>query len=403
MESAPQFPHGLRDYHNPVFFRSSGRLQVDTCLVDHVHHERQDSQVRGRTSDVFRRAGTMAAALVFKIVDKQEEAEKDALSIHAEASNGQMPNLDLINIVHYLAVHRQDLHVKALGMPTGSHGAFCDYQIDAITEEISPKISLNNEIGHSTFLLRGGRLIEGVVHSVNNLLERFHQSFFLYFLTSPSALYSGIRLGNTVKGNETPSIKNHSNMGLAVRSWRRLHAAKVVFLVHLWGAIVLLLPHLINQLPQRTSETSMLTWTVLSIFILMILYQISGAPHSHSGNITPTQCQSADWTILKAVTVASAVIGLGLMSIINFAAAQIGAMLLVPLCLIVHPLKHMGQMKILKAVLLLTCNLALAILGFPPAALFILKVSSEGTTFWYLVLVHLPCWVLCIHILLHPL
>eukprot|EP00268_Persea_americana_P037141 TRINITY_DN3676_c0_g1_i3.p1 TRINITY_DN3676_c0_g1~~TRINITY_DN3676_c0_g1_i3.p1 ORF type:complete len:732 (+),score=107.78 TRINITY_DN3676_c0_g1_i3:221-2416(+) len=495
----------LRDYHNPVFFRSSGKLQVDTCLVDHVHHERQDSQVRGRTSDVFRRAGTMAAALVFKIVDKQEEAEKDTLSIHAEASNGQMPNLDLINIVHYLAVHGQGLRVKvetafsllhsawlrvvgemlewvsimagnlnpqwrfgisaadyvdgtatlassmyyqALGVPTGSHGAFRDYQIDAITLEISPKISLKNEIAHSTFLLRGGRLIEGVVRSVNNLLEKFHQSFFLYFLTSPNkfvsvgvymigfallvlplpvlaaALYSGIKLGNTDKGNQTPSINSHSNMGLAVRSWRWLHAAKVVFVVHLWGVIVLLLPHLINQLPQRTSETCMLTWTVLSIFILVILYQISGAPHSHSGNVTPTQYQSADWAILKAVTVASAAIGLGLMSIINFAAAQIGAMLLVPMCLIVHPLKHMGHMKVLKAVLLLTCNLALAILGFPPAALLILKVSSEGlggrslgdfwdwmeslwawnsATYLYLVLVHLPCWVLCIHILLHPL
>lgn len=102
----------LRDYHNPNFFRSSGKLQVDTCLADHVHHEWQDSQVRGRASDIFRRAGTMAAALVFKIVDKQEEAEKDTVYIHAEASNGQMPNLDLINVVHYLAVHRQGLRVK---------------------------------------------------------------------------------------------------------------------------------------------------------------------------------------------------------------------------------------------------------------------------------------------------
>ncbi|XXG69089.1 hypothetical protein AAC387_Pa06g2039 [Persea americana] len=291
-------------------------------------------------------------------------------------------------------------------------------------------------------------LIEGIVRSVNNLLEKFHQSFFLYFLTSPNkfvsvgvymigfallvlplpvlaaALYSGIKLGNTDKGNQTPSINSHSDMGLDVRSWRWLHAAKVVLVVHLWGVIVLLLPHLINQLPQRTSETSMLTWTVVSIFILVILYQISGAPHSHSGNVTPTQYQSADWAILKAVTVASAAIGLGLMSIINFAAAQIGAMLLVPMCLIVHPLKHMGHMKVLKAVLLLTCNLALAILGFPPAALLILKVSSEGlggrnlgdfwdwmeslwawnsATYLYLVLVHLRCWVLCIHILLHPL
>ncbi|XXG69088.1 hypothetical protein AAC387_Pa06g2039 [Persea americana] len=242
----------LRDYHNHFFFRSSGKLHVDTCLADHVHHERHDSQVRGRKFDVFRRAGTMAAALVFKIVDKQEEAEKDTLSIHAESSNEQMPNLDLINIVHYLEVPRQGLRVKvetafsllhsawlrvvgemlewvsimagnlnphwrfgipaadyvegtatlassmyyeALGVPTGSHGALRDYQIDAITLEISPKISLKNELAHSTFLLRGGRLIEGVVLSVNNLLEKFHQSFLLYFLTSSNKLVSVYMIG----------------------------------------------------------------------------------------------------------------------------------------------------------------------------------------------------------------
>ncbi|RWR88492.1 glycosylphosphatidylinositol anchor attachment 1 protein isoform X1 [Cinnamomum micranthum f. kanehirae] len=90
------------------------------------------------------------------------------------------------------------------------------------------------------------------------------------------------------------------------------------------------------------------------------------------------------------------------------------------MCLIVHPSKHMGQMKVLKAVLFLTCNLALAIFGFPPATLLILKGLGglslgdfwdwmeslwawNSATYLYLVLVHLPCWVLCIHILLHPL
>lgn len=53
----------------------------------------------------------MAAALVIKVVDRSEQFE-DSLSIYAEASNGQMPNLDLINIVNYLAVHRQGLRIK---------------------------------------------------------------------------------------------------------------------------------------------------------------------------------------------------------------------------------------------------------------------------------------------------
>lgn len=60
----------------------------------------------------FRRAGTMAAALVVKVADSSVDLEKDVLNIYAEASNGQMPNLDLINVVNYLAVHGQGLQVR---------------------------------------------------------------------------------------------------------------------------------------------------------------------------------------------------------------------------------------------------------------------------------------------------
>ncbi|KAJ4910728.1 GPI transamidase component family protein / Gaa1-like family protein [Raphanus sativus] len=59
----------------------------------------------------FRLAGTVAAALVVK-VDGRSERIEDTLSIYAEASNGQMPNLDLINVVNYLAVHRQGFYVE---------------------------------------------------------------------------------------------------------------------------------------------------------------------------------------------------------------------------------------------------------------------------------------------------
>ncbi|KAK9271801.1 hypothetical protein L1049_002165 [Liquidambar formosana] len=236
----------LRDYHTSVF-SGSGSLNAELCRESNILHKLEENPITERKiSDVFRRAGTMAAALVIKVADGKEEVE-DTLSIYAEASNGQMPNLDLINIVNYLAVHRQGLRVKveklwslldskwlkvvgeifeflgnvakslnpqwkfgipvsdyiegtatlasslyyqALGVPTGPHGAFRDYQVDAITLEISPRISLNNKARRNDFLLRGGRLIEGVIRSVNNLLEKFHQSFFLYLLTSPGKFVS---------------------------------------------------------------------------------------------------------------------------------------------------------------------------------------------------------------------
>ncbi|CAI9763184.1 unnamed protein product [Fraxinus pennsylvanica] len=127
-------------------------------------------------------------------------------------------NLDLINIVNYLAVHGQGYRVKvekiwslvnawwlkslgqlvemlgklagslnpqwnfgipvseyvectatpasspynqALGVPTGPHGAIRDYQVDAITMEMSPKLSSSlNKQQYEILLLVGGSVLQ---------------------------------------------------------------------------------------------------------------------------------------------------------------------------------------------------------------------------------------------------
>ncbi|KAK9271810.1 hypothetical protein L1049_002175 [Liquidambar formosana] len=111
------------------------------------------------------------------------------------------------------------------------------------------------------------------------------------------------------------------------------------------------------------------------------------------------------------------------MSVINFATAEIGALLMVPMCLMAYPLKLEVRAGSLKALTRATCNLVLAFIGFPLAAFFLLKNTLEGfggvnvgdfwnwveslwawnsATYLYIGMVHLPCWVLCIHILFHP-
>ncbi|XP_010251092.1 PREDICTED: glycosylphosphatidylinositol anchor attachment 1 protein [Nelumbo nucifera] len=489
----------LRDYHIPQF-SALEKLDADICFESGYPHEQNENQIR---TDVISRAGTMAAGLVFKVVDKHKETDKDTLSIYAEASNGQMPNLDLINIVNYLAVHRQGLRVKveklyflldsvflkivgdvletigkvarslnarwefgipvadyidgaatlassmyhqALGVPTGSHGAFRDYQVDAITLEISPKVSLNNEVRILEFLLRGGRLIEGTIRSVNNLLEKFHQSFFLYFLTSPSKFVSvGVYMiafgllvvplpiiaaslycdanvldSHCIKEQQKSGPASTNEAGIAFQSWRWLHAAKVVLVIHLWGAIVSLLPYLMYQFPEMTPTTSMLSWGLLSIASLLFLHQILGSPYSC---VTVNQSPNREWAVLKSMMIAAAGIGLGLMSIINFATAQIGALLIVPMCLMVHPLKHVYRAGRLRTLAVTACNISLGFIGFPPAAFLFLKAYSEGlgsvsagdfwnwveslwawnsATYLYLGLIHLPCWLLFMYVLLHP-
>nr|XP_043608002.1 glycosylphosphatidylinositol anchor attachment 1 protein isoform X2 [Erigeron canadensis] len=469
----------LRDYHTPSF-DGFGKVDAANCHGSNgIQESNLDMSIETEVSDTFRRAGTMAAALVIKVASTSEDGNQDALNIYAEASNGQMPNLDLINVVSYLAVHGQGLQVKmeklvslidskwlkfigevfesvgkiarslnpqlkfgisvkdyvegsatlvsslynqALGVPTGSHGAFRDYQVDAVTMEISPKITFNSLGRQTEFLFQGGRLIEGIVRSVNNLLEKFHQSFFLYLLTSsnkfisvgvymiaflllvaPLPVVAASLFSDAIKSDEDKATSSDSN---SYKSWRWLYPAKTIFLIHLWGAIVSLLPYFIYKIPDSQPTSNILIWASLSIFILTVLHLFFG-PHT---------CHLQEWALLKSVTVSAAFIGLCLMSVINFATAEIGALLLVPMCLVVKPWR--AARKVHSAL-----SLVLVVLGFPGVAFFVLKAAfgvqngSGLAEFWYwleslwawnsatyiyLCMVHLPCWVLCIYILLHP-
>lgn len=131
------------------------------------------------------------------------------MDVRIEGLNGQLPNLDLVNTVIRLCrregllptLHKRadywnpdswdgfEHSVKTMllmmwhqapGMPTGNHGLFHRYNIEAVTlHGIKLKNSKQN-LGFPEM----GRVVEGVFRSLNNLLERFHQSFFFYLLPS---------------------------------------------------------------------------------------------------------------------------------------------------------------------------------------------------------------------------
>uniref|UniRef100_A0A7N0UUU1 Uncharacterized protein n=1 Tax=Kalanchoe fedtschenkoi TaxID=63787 RepID=A0A7N0UUU1_KALFE len=317
-----------------------------------------------KIADDFRRAGTMAAALVIKVADRPNTFQ-DTLTIYAEASNGQMPNLDLINVVNYLAVYKQGFHVQvdklwslldskwlklvadvfefvgnfaktlnpqwrfdipasdyfdgtatlasslytqALGIPTGPHGAFRDYQVDAITLEIAPRVLIKKA-------RRTERLIEGVIRSVNNLLKKFHQSFFLYLLASSGKFVSvgvymiafGLLLaplpvaaallhaGTDKRDSEPERIQTVSSSAAiehnhTQRSWKWLYAARLVCVMHIWGVAASLLPYFIAQIPHSTPLTSIIMWALLSGVCLLVLHLASCSSFS-SGDTSQLHVQ----------------------------------------------------------------------------------------------------------------
>jgi glycosylphosphatidylinositol transamidase len=205
---------------------------------------------------------------------------------------------------------------------------------------------------------------------------------------------------------------------ITLSSWKWLYAAKKSFIVYLWGSVVSLLPYFICQIPSCTPTTSFIIWVLLSILGLVVMYGILASPFSDANDSKSQK----EWAILKSVTLSAAFIGLCLMSIINFATAEIGGLLMVPMCLMAHPLKLDVQTRSLRTISRAVCNLVLGFIGFPPVTFIVLKGGFEGfssisvgdfwswveslwawnsATYLYIGVVHLPCWVLCIHILFH--
>ncbi|KAG6860931.1 hypothetical protein C0995_005886 [Termitomyces sp. Mi166 len=143
------------------------------------------------------------------------------LGIFFEGLNGRLPNQDLLNSVQRISQKegvpvivydhldqvelddslsfvpnslRENLQVSAYssrarniirqfgyqvrGRPSGIHGLFHQFRIDAVTMFAVPATG-----PHGFHAI--GRIIESTLRTTNNLLERLHASFFFYVLTGP--------------------------------------------------------------------------------------------------------------------------------------------------------------------------------------------------------------------------
>lgn len=160
------------------------------------------------------RAGSIQAAINLEL----QSFDLRYIDVKIEGLNGQLPNLDLVNLVQRIGVkegfisgHRQASTVRrsgaksswddnfrhmmlmlltqSTGVPNGNHGLFYRYGIEAVTLEgyRQEQTNYQRKANGATSVLR---LIEGITRSVNNLLERFHQSFFFYILVASDRFVS---------------------------------------------------------------------------------------------------------------------------------------------------------------------------------------------------------------------
>ncbi|GES81320.1 GPI transamidase component Gaa1 [Rhizophagus clarus] len=192
-----------------LLITDGGEVGVQAWLESYHDHPRSVIS----STPLFLRSGAIQAAIN---LDFPSTNDYKALGIFFEGVNGQLPNLDLINTVirvcrssysipimlhdsghhyfnfdngnYYDSLHNllQTMKHQSLCHPTGSHGLFFRYKIDAITL-----------YGHSTAhtpnlfsFMEIGSIVESTFRSLNNLLEHLHQSFFFYLLPAPERYIS---------------------------------------------------------------------------------------------------------------------------------------------------------------------------------------------------------------------
>lgn len=142
------------------------------------------------------KSGALEGAIV---IDNPLDHRFESIHIAYDGINGQLPNLDLFNTAvsisssqHGIPNSLQQMWKRGdsykerfqtifrgmanqgLGHATGPHSCFIPYHVDAIT------LKTIGDGWQDDMAL--GRVVESLFRSLNNLMEHFHQSFFLYLL-----------------------------------------------------------------------------------------------------------------------------------------------------------------------------------------------------------------------------
>lgn len=271
------------------------------------------------------------------------------------------------------------------------------------------------------------------MRSVNNLLEKFHQSFFLYLLCSPSkfvsvglymiplglflvtlplgaaALNSALMTADEVGpgsessqalnlGSTEDSVATEMNAGKSkglplgtpdikttkesAGRWR--HAILLVSAVQLWAFVVALSPPAVSSLVDMletslaspvggftSASLKMTLWTALALLSLFVV--LTSLPVA----------KPSDWMAVKALVLGIATIGLVVMSQVDFAVSLMGAVVLVPTCLCPSPLRDLWPRSTHRMLDYVSSILGtlVTVLGSPPvllAAAAILLGNAHG-------------------------
>ncbi|MCJ1446087.1 MAG: Glycosyl phosphatidyl inositol protein transamidase complex subunit [Stictis urceolatum] len=366
------------------------------------------------------KSGALEGAIV---VDNPQDHRFETLHVSYDGINGQLPNLDLFNTA--VAVSRGQHGIGAalqkmwkhddtyedrlrtmlrgmtnqgLGHASGPHSSFIPYHVDAIT------LRAVGDGWQDDMAL--GRVVESLFRSLNNLMEHFHQSFFLYLLMQtnrfvsigtylPSAMLVAANftimaislwIASGRQPPSTPTVKLTEKLKpedfeitkkdgmtaaipkqeLAIQERQLLFPAALVLGLHFLGVVPL---YIFNNIPQSMFSTAMALFSVTNIILPFILMRLL----STYCPLSPQQRQ-----LTKCFSLLLLGMFLATLATINFSLSFIIGLLSAPLSLVGQsPVpRPANTLAIPNGVVRLVQSIS--VLAFSPPMIFYIACSLAG-------------------------
>ncbi|NWW98676.1 GPAA1 protein, partial [Caloenas nicobarica] len=350
-----------------------------------------------RSSGTPGRAGAIQAAIALEL----SSDVVTSFDVAVEGLNGQLPNLDLLNLFHAFCqkngllctiqgkLPRSDwdslpgyLHslqtlllmvlAQASGQPRGDHGLFLRYRIEAITLR-----GINSFRQYKYDMATVGKTLEGMFRKLNNLLERLHQSYFFYLLPSLSRFVSigiympafgllvlvlilRISLGeNRVPPPwpGTPPFPPDPAVFPQEPQPGLLALVPPVLICHAAGVALYFLPVLGQHVATQhfpVSEAEAVVLTLIAIYVAGM-----ALPHS-THRVLSGDSGDRGWMMLKLVALLSLALQLTCLALLNFSLGFLLAVTMVPAAAAAQP---RGPRVLLAALLVLATPAVTLLLG----------------------------------------
>ncbi|MXQ93656.1 hypothetical protein E5288_WYG022310 [Bos mutus] len=385
-----------------------------------------DVNITGMQSSPLQgRAGAIQAAVALEL----SSDVVTSLDVAVEGLNGQLPNLDLLNLFQTFCqkggllctlqgkLQPQDwtsidgplqsvqtlllmVLQQASGRPHGAHGLFLRYRVEALTLR-----GINSFRQYKYDLVAVGKALEGMFRKLNHLLERLHQSFFFYLLPALSRFVSiglympaagflllvlGLKISSAStlheagvgpeEAGENPPHPLTQGVGLA-------SLVAPLLVSQAMGLALYILPvlgqHVATQhFPVAEAEAVVLT--------LLAIYAAGLALPHNTHRVVSTQAPDRGWMALKLVALIYLALQLACITLTNFSLGFLLAASMVPAAAITKP----SGPRALYAALLVLTSPAATLLG----SLFLWRELQEAplslTEGWQLFLATLAQGVL---------